>query len=107
MREQNVIRIKTGRPVTTIRDDMNANTKPAKPAKEGFGLLDKERIVAGPGFNRCLVPPDAQANSSQTQQPVHVSKVWGVPQFWLLWMVLCMNVSAGIGVIGMASPMLQ
>ena len=23
------------------------------------------------------------------------------PQFWLLWMVLCLNVSAGIGVIGM------
>src|SRR6185437_1011895 len=28
-------------------------------------------------------------------------------QFWLLFVVLCMNVSAGIGVIGMASPMLQ
>jgi len=52
-------------------------------------------------------PPSAQANTSQTQQHVHVSKVWGIPQFWLLWMVLCMNVSAGIGVIGMASPMLQ
>jgi len=36
-----------------------------------------------------------------------VKKVWGIPQFWLIWMVLCMNVSAGIGVIGMASPMLQ
>ena len=29
------------------------------------------------------------------------------PQFWLVWAVLCLNVSAGIGVIGMASPMLQ
>ena len=28
-------------------------------------------------------------------------------QFWLVWLVLCLNVSAGIGVIGMASPMLQ
>ena len=28
-------------------------------------------------------------------------------QFWLLWVVLCLNVSAGIGVIGMASPLLQ
>ncbi|MFM7520698.1 MAG: OFA family MFS transporter [Planctomycetota bacterium] len=28
-------------------------------------------------------------------------------QFWLAWLVLCFNVSAGIGVIGMASPMLQ
>src|SRR5438132_1503256 len=30
-----------------------------------------------------------------------------VHQIWLLWGVLCLNVSAGIGVIGMASPMLQ
>jgi len=53
-------------------------------------------------------PPAAQTrNAMITQQHVHVSKVWGIPQFWLVWMVLCMNVSAGIGVIGMASPMLQ
>lgn len=53
-------------------------------------------------------PPPAQAgNSMITQRHVHVKKVWGIPQFWLIWMVLCMNVSAGIGVIGMASPMLQ
>jgi len=42
-----------------------------------------------------------------TQRHVHVKKVWGIPQFWLIWMALTMNVSAGIGVIGMASPMLQ
>ena len=29
------------------------------------------------------------------------------PQFWLLWMVLCLNVTAGIGVLGQASPMIQ
>jgi MFS family permease len=29
------------------------------------------------------------------------------PQFWLLWVILCLNVSAGIGIIGIASPMLQ
>ena len=29
------------------------------------------------------------------------------PQFWLIWAVLCLNVSAGIGIIGVASPMLQ
>ena len=53
-------------------------------------------------------PPPAQANNALvTQRHVHVSRVWGIPQFWLVWMVLCMNVSAGIGVIGMASPMLQ
>ena len=53
-------------------------------------------------------PPPAQvSNAMITQRHVHVKKVWGIPQFWLIWMVLCMNVSAGIGVIGMASPMLQ
>jgi MFS family permease len=53
-------------------------------------------------------PPPAQVNNAMiTQKHVHVKKVWGIPQFWLIWMVLCMNVSAGIGVIGMASPMLQ
>ena len=52
--------------------------------------------------------PAAQVNNVMiTKGHVHVKKVWGIPQFWLIWMVLCMNVSAGIGVIGMASPMLQ
>ncbi len=52
--------------------------------------------------------PAAQSgNAMITQHHVHVNKVWGIPQFWLVWIALCMNVSAGIGVIGMASPMLQ
>ncbi|WP_297202662.1 OFA family MFS transporter [uncultured Pluralibacter sp.] len=38
---------------------------------------------------------------------VHVSVACRTPQFWLLWLVLCLNVSAGIGILGMASPMLQ
>ena len=38
---------------------------------------------------------------------MHVSRVWGIPQFWLIWGVLCLNVSAGIGILGMASPLLQ
>ena len=52
-------------------------------------------------------PPAPAANAMITQRHVHARKVWRIPQFWWLWMVLCMNVSAGIGVIGMASPMLQ
>src|ERR1700724_1450884 len=35
---------------------------------------------------------------------IHARKT---PQFWLIWAVLCLNVSAGIGIIGAASPMLQ
>jgi MFS family permease len=38
---------------------------------------------------------------------VHLKDAHKTPQFWLLWIVLCMNVSAGIGIIGAASPMLQ
>jgi len=53
-------------------------------------------------------PPASNASNTMiTQRHVHVTKVWGIPQFWLVWLVLCMNVSAGIGVIGMSSPMLQ
>ena len=42
-----------------------------------------------------------------TSANVAVDMAWRTPQFWLLWGVLCMNVSAGIGVIGQASPMIQ
>jgi MFS family permease len=53
-------------------------------------------------------PPAAATGKAMiTQHHVHVKRVWGIPQFWLVWLVLCMNVSAGIGVIGIASPMLQ
>ena len=38
---------------------------------------------------------------------VHFRDAHKTKQFWLIWAVLCLNVSAGIGVIGMASPMLQ
>jgi MFS family permease len=52
-------------------------------------------------------PASKASNSMITQRHVHVKKVWGIPQFWLIWAALTLNVSAGIGVIGMASPMLQ
>ncbi len=52
-------------------------------------------------------PPPAANNTMITQKHVHVSRVWGIPQFWLIWGVLCLNVSAGIGIIGMSSPLLQ
>ncbi|HDS7112842.1 TPA: OFA family MFS transporter [Klebsiella aerogenes] len=48
-----------------------------------------------------------QAISKQPTIQVHVSVAWRTPQFWLLWLVLWLNVTAGIGILGMASPMLQ
>jgi len=51
--------------------------------------------------------PSQMANTMITQKHVHLRQAWRTPQFWLLWGILTLNVSAGIGVIGMASPMLQ
>ena len=48
-----------------------------------------------------------RAETSSLATYVPVQRAVRTPQFWLLWGVLCLNVSAGIGVIGMASPMLQ
>ena len=47
------------------------------------------------------------ANRLITKRNVHLRDAHKTPQFWLIWAVLCLNVSAGIGVIGLASPMLQ
>jgi MFS family permease len=52
-------------------------------------------------------PPPASKSSMITSNHVHLSKAWKTRQFWLVWLVLCLNVTAGIGIIGMASPMLQ
>lgn len=49
----------------------------------------------------------AAANAMITSKSVDLANAHKTPQFWLLWTVLCMNVSAGIGIIGVASPMLQ
>ena len=51
--------------------------------------------------------PPSETKSMITQHNVHLRDAHKTPQFWLIWWVLCLNVSAGIGVIGMASPMLQ
>ena len=48
-----------------------------------------------------------QSKSLVTSANVAVDMAWRTPQFWLLWVVLCMNVTAGIGVLGVASPMIQ
>jgi MFS family permease len=51
--------------------------------------------------------PPATHDTMITTRQVHLRNAHKTPQFWLIWAVLCLNVSAGIGVIGMASPMLQ
>ena len=53
---------------------------------------------------------EPEANNTITMisaNHVHVSMAHKTPQFWLLWGVLCLNVSAGIGVLAVAKPMFQ
>jgi len=52
---------------------------------------------AGPPANRKLI----------TSANVYVYEALRTPQFWLIWGVLCLNVTAGIGVLGQASAMSQ
>ncbi|MDE3207668.1 MAG: MFS transporter, partial [Pseudomonadota bacterium] len=42
-----------------------------------------------------------------TKRHVHINSALKTPQFWLIWWVLCLNVTAGIGVISQASVMIQ
>ena len=51
--------------------------------------------------------PPSEKKSMISEHNVHLDNAHKTPQFWLIWWVLTLNVSAGIGVIGMASPMLQ
>jgi len=52
-------------------------------------------------------PPAPNVRAMITRGQVDLKDAHKIPAFWCIWLVLCMNVSAGIGVISMASPMLQ
>ncbi|MGH7065363.1 MAG: MFS transporter, partial [Stellaceae bacterium] len=52
-------------------------------------------------------PPASSASTMITNRHVHVKEAPKTPQFWLIWWVLCLNVTAGIGVLGQASAMSQ
>lgn len=49
----------------------------------------------------------AAAGAAAATVVVSVDTAWKTAQFWLLWVVLCMNVSAGIGILGRAADMCQ
>ena len=52
--------------------------------------------------------PEAQTERRMiTKANVTASNAIRTPQFWLLWLVLCCNVTAGIGILEQASPMIQ
>jgi MFS family permease len=52
-------------------------------------------------------PKPAKAGSLISRYDVTPGRAIQTGQFWLLWVVLCFNVTAGIGVLGQASAMIQ
>jgi MFS family permease len=60
-----------------------------------------------PGWKPEGWSPPANNKAMIADGHVHLNQAHKTPQFWLIWAVLCLNVSAGIGIIGIASPMLQ
>ncbi|MEO8448156.1 MAG: OFA family MFS transporter [Gemmatimonadota bacterium] len=87
-------------------------------AAEAFavlGLLYATAMMVG-AFSFRLPPPGWKpAGFQEPDEPkklvsrsdVHPTTATRTPQFWLLWGVLCLNVTAGIGVLGQASAMIQ
>ncbi len=70
------------------------------------GWLPAGAVPAGTASSGVEAPSPA-ARAAKTARSVHLRDAHKTPQFWLVWAALCLNVSAGIGVLGISSPMLQ
>jgi MFS family permease len=67
------------------------------------------RVPADDWLPEGWTPPE-EDNSSKKMMTTHnvdIEEAMKTPQFYRLWIVLCMNVSAGIGVLGVASTMMR
>jgi len=63
--------------------------------------------VPAPGWKPEGYVAPVQPRKLITKNDVYVYDALKTPQFWLIWWVLCLNVTAGIGVLGQASAMSQ
>jgi MFS family permease len=63
--------------------------------------------LPAPDWKPAGYKPPERANEMITTANVTADQAIRTPQFWLLWTVLFLNVTAGIGVLGQASPMIQ
>jgi len=64
--------------------------------------------VPAPGWKpEGYVVPTTQTNSLITTANVTADEAIKTPQFYFLWIVLFMNVTAGIGILAQASPLIQ
>jgi MFS family permease len=51
--------------------------------------------------------PPVETRKMVTTRHVHIDEALKTPQFYLLWLILCLNVTAGIGILGQASVLIQ
>jgi len=63
--------------------------------------------IPAPGWKPEGYTPPVVEQKLITKNDVYVYDAIKTPQFWLIWWVLCLNVTAGIGVLGQASAMTQ
>jgi len=63
--------------------------------------------VPAPGWKPAGWVEPVKQRALITRENVTPAAAVHTPQFWLLWVVLCFNVTAGIGVLGQASAMIQ
>jgi MFS family permease len=63
--------------------------------------------LPAPGWKPEGYVAPVQTSKLITRNDVYVYDALKTPQFWCIWIVLCVNVTAGIGVLGQASAMSQ
>lgn len=63
--------------------------------------------IPAPGWKPEGYVAPTQTHKLITRNDVYVYDALKTPQFWLIWWALCLNVTAGIGVLGQASAMSQ
>ena len=63
--------------------------------------------VPAQGWKPAGFEPKPSASGLVTKNNVDIDQALKTPQFWQLWIMLCFNVTAGIGVIGVAKTMMS
>nr|WP_287258678.1 OFA family MFS transporter [Thioclava sp.] len=63
--------------------------------------------VPAEGWKPAGWEPKPVASGMVSQNNVHIDQALKTPQFWQMWVMLCFNVTAGIGVIGVAKTMMS
>ena len=71
-----------------------------------FGVI-MARVPAPDWKSAGWTPAATTTNKMITTASVTADNAIKTGQFWLLWAILCLNVTAGIGILSQASPMIQ